>query len=151
MRGAIPPLPQYVFIAWCLIKKISLHDVKLANCMYRDNFIHPLSCRPTYSSHVLNTFQTRTVWKGRDTRQTSLSWTWHLYSFPKTVTSCWNHLHGAPNVSCQLHGGVLLKKLRVLNLSRSFPRFSWKPKAHYHLYMNLPLDPVLSQFNPVKI
>jgi hypothetical protein len=25
MRGAIPPLPQYVFIAWCLVK-------------HRDNF-----------------------------------------------------------------------------------------------------------------
>jgi hypothetical protein len=30
MRGAIPPLPQYVFMAWCLVK-------------HRDNFTLPLS------------------------------------------------------------------------------------------------------------
>jgi hypothetical protein len=29
MRGAIPPLPQYVFMAWCLVK-------------HRDNFTFPL-------------------------------------------------------------------------------------------------------------
>jgi len=27
MRGAIPPLPQYAFMAWCLVKK-----------KHRDNF-----------------------------------------------------------------------------------------------------------------
>jgi len=31
MSGAIPPLTQYVFMAWCLIKQwIRLHDVVLS-------------------------------------------------------------------------------------------------------------------------
>jgi hypothetical protein len=30
MRGAIPPLPQYVFVAWCLIKQVTrFHSVVL--------------------------------------------------------------------------------------------------------------------------
>jgi hypothetical protein len=32
MRGTIPPLPQYVFMAWCLVKQ-------------RDNFIFTFLCR----------------------------------------------------------------------------------------------------------
>jgi len=35
--------------------------------------------------------------------------------------------------------------------SQDIPHFSWNVKVHYHLHKNLPLDPVLSQMNPVQI
>jgi len=38
MRGAIPPLPQYVFMAWCLVK-------------HRDNFTFPF-----YAIRTVNIF-----------------------------------------------------------------------------------------------
>jgi hypothetical protein len=38
MRGAIPPLPQYVFMAWCLLK-------------HRDNFTFAFTC---YSAPLFN-------------------------------------------------------------------------------------------------
>jgi hypothetical protein len=40
MRGAIPPLPQYVFMAWCLVK-------------HRDNFTFTFSPFPQYKRYSL--------------------------------------------------------------------------------------------------
>jgi hypothetical protein len=39
MRGAIPPLPQYVFMAWCLVK-------------HRDNFTFYLYIKQKFLLHV---------------------------------------------------------------------------------------------------
>jgi hypothetical protein len=44
MRGAIPPLPQYVFMAWCLVK----HRDKFTLTLVKLNVCHSglLSCLP---------------------------------------------------------------------------------------------------------
>jgi hypothetical protein len=50
MRGAIPPLPQYVFMAWCLVK-------------HRDNFTFLKSRRMICVGHVELIGELRTVYK----------------------------------------------------------------------------------------
>jgi hypothetical protein len=47
MRGAIPPLPQYVFMAWCLVK-------------HRDNFTFTLNKKSGYACMRLH-FNTFTI------------------------------------------------------------------------------------------
>jgi len=43
MHGTIPPLPQHVFIAWCLIKqRLPLHAVVLSEAQRKLYLICPL-------------------------------------------------------------------------------------------------------------
>jgi hypothetical protein len=37
----------------------------------------------------------------------------------------------------------------MMQLVKKYLAFLWNPKVHYHVYTNLPLDPILSQLNPV--
>jgi hypothetical protein len=48
MRGAIPPLPQYVFMVWCLVKHrdnftFTFGKTFLEECVSEFLFIHPVS------------------------------------------------------------------------------------------------------------
>jgi hypothetical protein len=46
---------------------------------------------------------------------------------------------------------VFYENLVVAQLVKKFPVLLWMPKFHYHIHNNPPLDPTLSQFNPVHI
>jgi hypothetical protein len=60
MRGAIPPLPQYVFMAWCLVK----HRDSFTFTFARDDtglvLVSVLSCDDTSFRlcHILSRFST---------------------------------------------------------------------------------------------
>jgi hypothetical protein len=44
---------------------------------------------------------------------------------------------------------ILFEKLIVTNLAKKYP-FLWNPKARYRVHKSPPLDPTLSQLNPVR-
>jgi hypothetical protein len=52
MLGAITPLPQYVFMAWCSVKKKK----------HRDNFLPYLVGEPEGSSLLIDSSLLETIW-----------------------------------------------------------------------------------------
>jgi hypothetical protein len=45
---------------------------------------------------------------------------------------------------------ILFEKLIVTQVVKKYPAFLWNLKVHYHVHTSLPLDPILSQLNPVR-
>jgi hypothetical protein len=44
---------------------------------------------------------------------------------------------------------ILFEKLIVTQFVKEYPAFLWNLKVHHHVHTILPLDPILSQLNPV--
>jgi hypothetical protein len=73
MRGAIPPLPEYVFMAWCIVK-------------HRDNFTFYLYLLEGEENHETDRVSVTRVLKlsSRYSESVSLNWLWatSLQLFP---------------------------------------------------------------------
>jgi hypothetical protein len=58
MDGAIPPLPQYAFMAWCLVKKKTLME----NCNFTFNIPHTYVDEYPTALGFLSLVLTQFVW-----------------------------------------------------------------------------------------
>jgi hypothetical protein len=52
MRGAIPPLPQYAFMAWCLVKHRDNFTLPLPSCHWSRFHLYPNSLTIVWTSEV---------------------------------------------------------------------------------------------------
>jgi hypothetical protein len=56
MRGAIPPIPQYVFIAWCLVKYRNSFTFYLYTLHFGDTVHHSCLTLPAHClTHISDT------------------------------------------------------------------------------------------------